>query len=51
MMDKYAVAENDSVESKAMEIQKTAGININEARAVAQSMIEGECATKTSKQQ
>lgn len=49
MMDKYAVAETDTVESKAIEIQKTAGIGIKEARAVAQSIVGVTCDSKTSK--
>jgi len=49
MMDKYAVDETDRVESKAIEIQKTAGIGIKDARAVAQTLVDTKCDSKTSK--
>lgn len=34
MMEKYAVAEEDTVESKAITLSKTAGIPISKAREI-----------------
>lgn len=40
MMDKFAVDEDDVVESRAAEIQKTASVPIADARAQAAAEIE-----------
>lgn len=39
-MDKYAVDESDAVEQRAVEIQKTASVPIEDAREQAQKEIE-----------